>query len=252
MVVETNNDIQIPKVVFDSAYPLLERLREKAPGTHKHCLNVANICETVALDLGLNKDLLRCAALYHDVGKLTCPTYFSENQAEGQNKHDDLDPYASYLIITRHVTDSVYLLKYEYGDFPDEVIRIITQHHGDTILQAFYNKSTKESPQKFRYQCNKPESTEAAVLMIVDSVEAATKSKYNNTETGNDNNFVKEIINATIEKLVDDGQLDNLKIGILKLVKKVLQKELESTYHKRVSYERNDEKTIKEMKEEDE
>lgn len=226
--------IKIDKKFFEPTFPLLDKFREVAPGTYKHCQNVANICETVAIELDLNIDLLKCSALYHDIGKSNNPLYFSENQSNGTNPHENLEPYISHQIITRHVGDSViHLLQIE--DLPHLVIEIVSQHHGTTILQAFYNKTKNEPEDKYRYKCSKPSLTEAAVLMIVDSVEATARSMFNNRTV--EDKFIGKAINGTIERLVDDGQLDNMKIGTLKVVKKVLFKELESIYHKRVAYE---------------
>lgn len=237
-------EIKIDKKFFEPAFPLLDKFRELAPGTYKHCQNVSNICESIAIELDLNVDLIKCSALFHDVGKITNPSFFSENQSNGVNPHDNLDPYISYQIITRHVGDSVlYLLQIE--DIPQEVIKIVSQHHGNTILNAFYNKCSNDEPEdKYRYKCSKPTSTEAAILMIVDSIEATSRSIFNSGET--EDKFIKEAINSTIERLVDDGQLDNMKIGTLKVVKKILFKELESIYHKRVTYE--SQKTIGDAK----
>lgn len=227
-------DIEINKKFFDVSFPLLDKFRELAPGSFKHCQNVANICESIAVELGLNGDVLKISGLYHDVGKLNNPLYFSENQSEDKNIHDDLEPFVSYNMITRHVGDSViHLLQIE--NFPLEVIEIISQHHGTTIMQAFHNKAKNDPEDKYRYKCMKPATTEAAILMIVDSVEATSRSMFNNNNNSED--FIKKAINGTIERLVDDGQLDNMKIGTLKVVKRVLFKELESIYHKRVSYE---------------
>lgn len=226
--------VEINKKFFDVSFPLLDKFRELAPGSYKHCQNVANICETVAIELELNVDLLKCSALYHDIGKMNHPSYFSENQSNGNNIHDTLDPYLSYHTITRHVGDSVIHLL-QIDDLPHNVVEIISQHHGTTILQAFFIKTENESEDKYRYKCSKPSSTEAAILMIVDSVEATARSIFNsNTD---DESFIKKAINGTIERLVDDGQLDNMKIGTLKVAKRILFKELESIYHKRVTYE---------------
>jgi len=227
------SDFDISKVI-DTSYPLLEKMREQAPGTYKHSVAVSNMCETIAIELDLDKEVMKCVGMFHDIGKLIAPTYFSENQLDDENPHDKIDPYTSFLILSRHVSDSVNILFSE--KFPGKIIQIISQHHGDTILQgAAMRSSRKDLIDRFRYKTNKPQSTEAAILMIVDSVEATARATYNNDEKNN--NFSSSVINKTINKLVDDGQLDNLKIGILKVIKSVLNKELDSTYHKRVVYD---------------
>jgi len=238
-----DSNISVDKKFFDPKFPLMDKFRELAPGTHKHCQNVANMCESIAVELGLNTDILKCAALYHDIGKMNNPLYFSENQNNGNNPHDSLEPYVSYQIITRHVGDSVLHLLQE-KDIPAEVIEIISQHHGDTVLQAFHNKAKSEPEDKYRYKCSKPIETEALILMIVDSVEATARSLYNSGEE----NFSDKSIDGTIDRLMSDCQLDNMKIGTLNITKRLLTKELESIYHKRVSYDEDESKTIAEIK----
>jgi len=239
------DDINIPSKFLDSSYSMLERLREEAPGTYKHCQSVANICESIAIELGLNKDLLKCAALYHDIGKLNSPSYFSENQSSDRNPHDKLDPYVSYQIISRHVSDSVlYLLQMD--DMPKEVAEIVSQHHGNSAIQAFFKKANTNDSEKhkFRYKCKVPQSTEAGILMIVDSTEAMVRALYDTSNT--DKDFVKKTINLAIERIENDSQIDNLTIGTAKVVKKILLKELDGTYHKRVLYDDEDKKIISE------
>ncbi len=225
---------------FDpSKSPLLEKFRELAPGSYKHCLNVSNMCETIAMELDLDKELLKCAALYHDIGKINNPIYFSENQPSDENPHDSLDPLMSTMIITKHISEGVMILF--QNDFPKEVIKIISQHHGDSVVQAFYNKAkkTQSNENKFRYKADKPQDLESALLMIVDSVEATAKSKFTLSKE-NDKSFVQDVITTTIDRLADDNQLDNMTLGVLKVVKNVLKKELESVYHKRVVYDDDD------------
>jgi len=239
-------EVIIDKKFLDISYPLLDKFREIAPGTFKHSQNVANMCETAALELNLNIDLIKASALYHDIGKMNNPLYFAENQ-NGETPHDKLEPQLSYQIITRHVGDSIiYLL--QIPDLPREVIDIVSQHHGDTVLQAFWNKDKKTPEDKYRYRCSKPVSSEALILMLCDSIEATTRAMYNNGE--GDKNFILESINGTISRLMDDQQLDNMRIGTLNTTKKILIKELESIYHKRVSY--NDETpTVAELRDDE-
>ena len=235
--------VVVPKELFDSKFPLTDKFRSIAPGSYKHCQNVANICETIASGLGLNVDLLKISAIFHDCGKMNNPAYFTENQSNGSNVHDKLEPYVSYQIITRHVGDSVLHLL-QIKNMPIEVIEIVSQHHGNTILKTFFSKAQGEPEEKYRYLCSQPISAEALILMIVDSVEATSRSLFLNEEAKED--FIPKAINGTIERLMDDNQLDNMKIGVLNITKKLLFKELESIYHKRASYE--DTPTIGEIK----
>jgi putative nucleotidyltransferase with HDIG domain len=227
-----NKDVVVDKKLFDQTFPLLDKFKEIAPGTFKHCQNVSNICETVAIELGLNVDLLKLSALYHDIGKMNNSLYFAENQGD-ENIHDSLDPTISYQVISRHVGDSIIHLL-QVPDFPIEAIKIISQHHGDSVLQAFYNKAKNIPEDKFRYRCSKPITSEALILMLCDSVEATTRALFS---TGDKNGFIEKAVSGTINRLMDDHQLDNMRIGTLNITKKILLKELESIYHKRVTYD---------------
>lgn len=244
---ETTSDIIIDKTWMDQSYPMLDKFKTLASGSFKHCQNVSNMCESVAIDLGLNVDLIKMAALYHDYGKVNNPLYFCENQ-DSDNIHDTLDPVISHQIITKHVGDTVlYLL--QIPKLPLEVIEIVSQHHGDTVVQAFYGKACKDKnvdEDRFRYKCSKAISDEALILMLCDSIEATTRSLFNSKTNGED--FISDAINKTITRLMDDQQLDNMKIGVLNKTKKIITKELESIYHKRVSYDESP--TVAELREE--
>jgi putative nucleotidyltransferase with HDIG domain len=198
---------QIYKQYLEADYPLLEMFREVAPGSFKHSQNVANIVESIAIELKLNVDLMKISALYHDVGKMINPKFFSENQ-ENDNPHDKLEPWMSYQIISRHVSDTIaILLNY---DFPRKVMKIISQHHGDTVLRYFYDKSQAGSDEMYRYKCTKkPECDESAILMIVDSVEATARSLSSNGKL-DDAKSRRSLVDATVNRLVDDSQLDNM------------------------------------------
>jgi putative nucleotidyltransferase with HDIG domain len=221
------------KQFLDANYPLMETFRKVAPGTFAHSNNVASLCETIALELNLDADVMNVVGKYHDIGKMNFPEAFSENQ-NGKNIHDGLDPLISYQIITRHVGDTAVILLNE-PCFPRELIEIITQHHGNTVLRFFYNKSGIDIDDIFRYRCKKPETLEAAVLMICDSVEATARSLASNgkMETTEDR---RAVVNNTINRLMDDDQLDDVKVGDLKKIRKVLYKDLENRYHKRELY----------------
>ena len=236
------------KKFLDSKYPLLEKFREVAPGTFKHCKNVASFCESVALKLGLDVDTLLVAAHYHDIGKINYPEAFSENQNGGKNIHENIDPILSYQILTRHVGDSVVMLL-DIKDMPMDVMNIIAQHHGSTVLQFFYKKAIDINPDipedLFRYKCSPPQSIEAAVLMICDSVEATVRSLSAVGELG-ESKGRQAVVDSTIKRLMYDDQLDDMKVGDLKKIKRVLCKELEDVYHKREVY--GDEKDGKDGK----
>ena len=226
------------RAFLESDFPLMEKFRELAPGSYRHSQNVANICESIAVELKLNAEFMKVCALYHDVGKMVNPSYFTENQDE-DNPHDKLEPKISYQIISRHISDTVaILLNYS---FPIEVLKVVNQHHGDTVIKYFFDKSGSKNDIPYRYKCGKtPETDEAAILMIVDSVEATARSLASNgrLETPEERHH---LIDETVNRLVDDGQLDSMKIGTLKVIRQILYKELDSSYHKRVSYDNGDE-----------
>lgn len=218
--------------LLDSKYPLLQEFRDLCPGTFKHSQALVSMIEGVSISLELDEDVMKVAAMYHDVGKMFSPKYFSENQLK-DNPHDDLSPEMSYQIITRHVSDSVAVL-INNDDFPREVIQIISQHHGTTILKYFFEKSNKEKESTFRYKTTRPSSIESMVLMVCDAIEAMSRSL---AQAGKfDPN---RVINDTLQRLIDDGQLDDvtMKLGDLKKIKSALAKELEGVYQKRVDYD---------------
>jgi len=234
------------KKYLEPAFPLLEKYREIAPGSYKHSQNVANICESISIELELDVALMRCCGLFHDIGKMNYPLNFSENQSSKTNIHDNMDPNTSYHLITRHVSDGVLILL--QNDFPVEVIKIISEHHGDTILRQFHKKDEESPEDLFRYKGRKPTSIESIVLMIVDSVEATSRAMIIQRKDDEENGvFIKRIIQSTIERLDDDDQLDKILHGAIKQIKRILSKEFESIYHKRVTYK--DEEEVDEVNE---
>ena len=179
---------------------------------------------------------MQVAAQYHDIGKMFAPKFFIENQSANENPHDDLAPEISYTVITRHVSDSVAIHINDHT-FPRDIIEIISQHHGTSVLKYFFDKSKSDDEECYRYKTNKPSSIESAVLMIADRVEATAKAL-----SGNDNFNTMDIVETTINDLLNDGQLDlvYMKLGDLKIIKEVFSKELEGTNQKRVDYSKVD------------
>ena len=219
--------------LLDSKYPLLQEFREACPGTHKHSQGLAGMVESVALELDIDVEFMKVGAYYHDVGKMFNPKCFTENQLEDEDYHKDLDPQVSYQFITRHVSDTVMILLNDHN-FPREIVEMVSQHHGTTILKYFYSKSKSKDDLKYRYKTTKPTSVEAMILMICDVVEATSRSL---SQAGKlDPN---KVINDSIQGLIDDGQLDDVtvKLGDLKKIKHALAKELEGIYQKRVDYD---------------
>jgi putative nucleotidyltransferase with HDIG domain len=219
----------------DTNSKLLKALSNKAPGTFHHSLNVANIAETVANEIGANAMLVRVGALYHDVGKMSNPTYFTENQGSGINPHNDLDPEDSARIIIDHTLNGIEIAR-KYN-LPDRIIDFIRTHHGDSLVYYFYAKAKEDNPEvskdNFRYPGPKPFSQETAILMIADSVEAASKSIKNPTSVKIDN-----LVNKIIEGQVESGQFLNANITFkqIETIKAVIKKKLASIYHLRIEY----------------
>lgn len=231
---ESNDGLQ---QLLDSTYPLLQKFRDACSGTYKHSQALASMVEGVALPLGLDVMKLKVAAQYHDIGKMFCPKYFTENQVEDESPHEKLSPIMSYNVITRHVSDSVAILINDHN-FPRDIIEIISQHHGTSVLKYFFKKSGSDVEDMFRYKTNKPTCIEAAILMICDHIEATSRSLVQS------NKFAPtKAIEGTINGLINDGQLDDvvMRLGDLKKIKEALAKELEGTYQKRVDYDKAEE-----------
>jgi len=233
---ENANTVEVEQsfsFLLDSKYPLLQEFRDACPGTFKHSQSLMSMIEGISLALDLDGDKMKVAALYHDVGKSFAPKYFSENQREDENPHDDLEPEVSYQILTRHVSDSVMILV-NNPDFPREIIEIISQHHGTTVLRYFCDKAKKGKEDDFRYKTIKPTCIESMVLMVCDAIEATSRALALSGKFD-----PNKVINETLQRLIDDGQLDEvtMKLGDLKKIKHALAKELEGVYQKRVDYE---------------
>ena len=219
----------------DTNTKLLKELSNKAPGTFHHSLNVANLAEASANEIGANAMLIRVGALYHDIGKMKNPTYFTENQSTGINPHDELSSYESAQIIIDHVLDGIEIAK--KNNLPDRVIDFIRTHHGTSMVYYFYRKEkdidgeTKE--EDFRYPGPKPFSKETAILMMCDSVEAASRS-LKEPNTAKIDTFVESIIN----KQMEDGQFLNANITFKEIqsIKKVLKNKLANIFHLRIEY----------------
>jgi hypothetical protein len=219
----------------DTNTKLLKRLSNEAPGTFHHSLNVANLAEASANEIGANAMLVRVGALYHDIGKMDNPTFFTENQSTGINPHDELSPRESAEIIVDHVIKGIEIAK-KYN-LPDRVIDFIRTHHGTSLVYYFYQKELEKNEgvkeADFQYPGPKPFSKETAILMMCDSVEAASKSLKEPT-TVKINSFVESIIS----KQMETGQFLNANITFKEIqsIKKVLKQKLANIYHLRIEY----------------
>jgi len=219
----------------DTNTKLLKELSNKAPGTFHHSLNVANLAEASANEIGANAMLVRVGALYHDIGKMKNPTYFAENQSTGINPHDELSSKESAATIISHVIDGIEIAK-KYN-LPDRVIDFIRTHHGTSLVYYFYNQEknleTGADIEDFKYPGPKPFSKETAILMMCDSVEAASKSLKEPTSTKIDD-FVENIISKQIES--DQFLNANITFKEIQSIKKVLKHKLANIYHLRIEY----------------
>lgn len=223
----------------DTNGKLLRNLATVAPGTFQHSLQVANLAEEAIYTIGGNALLVRTGALFHDIGKIENPLFFIENQSGGINPHDELSYEDSASIIIEHIIRGIELAK--KNNLPEQIIDFIRTHHGTTYTGYFYRSFKKDFPEekideeKFRYPGPIPFSKETAVLMMADSVEAASRSlKKYDAETIN--NLVEEIINRQIE----ENQFINANVTFrdINTIKKIFKKKLMNIYHVRVEYPR--------------
>ncbi|MFT5862737.1 MAG: putative nucleotidyltransferase with HDIG domain [Flavobacteriales bacterium] len=219
----------------DTNSKLLKRLADEAPGTFHHSLNVANLSEAAANEIGANAMLVRVGALYHDIGKMVNPTDFTENQPTSINSHEDLSPKESARIIVGHVINGIEIAR--KNNIPDRVIDFIRTHHGTSTVYYFYMKAKEldegVSLEDFSYPGPLPFSKETAILMMADSVEAASKSLKNPTSS-----LIDAFVEKIIKKQMDEGQYLNADITFkeIQTIKKVLKRKLNNIYHLRIEY----------------
>ncbi len=217
--------------------PALKRLSELAPGSFHHSIQVSNLAEKAAEAIGANALLVRVMGLYHDLGKTMRPEFFTENQKQGINPHQSLDPFQSAKIIMGHVTQGQ-ILAAEYK-IPDLVAAAIPEHHGTTVIQYFYAKAKEMYPDReikkddFRYKGPKPQSRETVVLMLADVIEATSRSMTDaNSET------LRTMIRKTIHSRLEDGEFteSGMSVKDLYLLENAFLHSLDGTYHTRVKY----------------
>ncbi len=237
------------KELNDNARPLLKRLAHEAPGTYQHSLRIADMAEAAADAIGCDGLLCRVGAMYHDIGKINKPQYFIENQGGGPNKHRKLSPAMSLLVIVGHVKDGVEMAR-EYG-LPRVLIHFIESHHGTTLVEYFYHAAKKKQEEKqleagqaepdgegpsefeFRYPGPKPQSREAAIMLICDGIEAAARACDEPTPAR-----LQQITHSIAMKRLLDGQFDecSLTLADLAKVESAIVKTLCAIYHSRIKY----------------
>ena len=220
----------------DTNSPLLKELSEKAPGTFHHSLQVANLAEAAANEIDANTLLVRVGGLYHDIGKLKHPNYYTENQSGNKSMHEELSPVNSAKLIIDHVEDGVIIAK-KYN-LPSRVIDFIKTHHGTSVVYFFYKKNEElkddnYSKEDFQYPGPKPFSKETAILMMADSVEAASKSLKNPTA-----DELEEFVEKIVSDKMNENQFDSSDITLkeIETVKNVLFKKLVNIYQLRIEY----------------
>ena len=225
----------------DASHPLLRRLAQRAPGTYNHSINVASIAEAAADEIGANGLLVRVGAYFHDIGKMFKPEYFIENQSAGINQHDSLQPAMSTLVIIAHVKDGADLARSHH--LPAPIIDFILQHHGTTLVEYFYREAARRSEENpnsetvsdkdFRYPGPKPQTLEAAVMMLADAVESASRTLVDPTPSR-----IQGLVNSIAQKKMSDGQFDECGLTFLQLdrIRRSLVKSLTAIYHARVKY----------------
>ncbi|MFN2745284.1 MULTISPECIES: HD family phosphohydrolase [Bacillus] len=216
-------------------HPLLRKILTETPGTYHHSVMVANLSEAACEAVGANGLLARVGAYYHDIGKTKRPQYFIENQMNIDNPHDKLSPQLSKNIIISHATDGADMLREH--KMPKELVDIAEQHHGTSLLKFFYYKAKEKGDQtteeEFRYPGPKPQSKEAAIISVADSVEAAVRSMHNpNPER------IEKLVRGIISDKLQDGQFDecDLTLKELNIIAKTLCETLKGIFHSRIEY----------------
>jgi hypothetical protein len=224
---------------MDPNHELLRRLMIEAPGTYQHALIMGNIAESAARAIGANGLFCRVATLYHDIGKMGVAQYFTENQQQGVSIHQLLTPVESAQVIISHVAEGV--AQARKAGLPEQFIDIIRQHHGTSLVYYFYHEQLKKvgghkelvNEKEFRYLGPKPHTKEAVIIMITDSVEAASRACDEINET-----TLTKLVDQIVREKMEDGQLDDSQLTFEELgrVKRAIVKSLLSIGHFRVKY----------------
>ena len=228
----------------DFSHTLLKQLLLVAPGTFHHSIMVGALAESGAEAVGANATFARIASYYHDIGKMKLPTFFVENQKGGENPHDKIKASLSALIITSHTKDGYILGK--QNKLPREILDVILEHHGTTLVQYFYYKALENGENvlesDFRYSGPKPRTKESAIILLADTIEAAVRSSEDKSREGLEN-----LIRYLIRYKIDDNQLSDadLTLGEIEKVTQAFLNTLQGAYHERIKYPKLDEKVRK-------
>jgi putative nucleotidyltransferase with HDIG domain len=227
--------------IGDPAHPLLQELVRRAPGTYNHSINVASIAEAAAEAIGAQALLVRVGAYFHDIGKMLKPAYFVENSGFEVNRHEALVPAMSTLIIIAHIKDGADLARQHH--LPQPIIDFIQQHHGTTLVEYFYHRANEQSESNpdagevdessYRYPGPKPQSKEAAVMMVADAVESASRALVDPAPAR-----IEGLVHEIAMKRLLDDQFDEcgLTLQEVQMIEDSLVKSLTAVYHGRVKY----------------
>jgi putative nucleotidyltransferase with HDIG domain len=222
---------------LDLDQPIMKNLMVSAPGTYHHSVIVGNLAESAAEAVGVNPLLARVSAYYHDIGKIKMPDYFVENQSGSISKHDKLTPHMSSMIIVNHVKEGIELAK--QNKLPEPIIDIIEQHHGTMMVSYFYQKAKEQGEdvtpveEDYKYHGPKPQTRVAALLMMADAVEAASRVLTDPTPAR-----IASLVDRIINHIFIDGQLDECELTLKDIheVKKRFSYILTGIFHKRIDY----------------
>jgi putative nucleotidyltransferase with HDIG domain len=219
----------------DLNFPLIKRLAKEAPGTYQHTLMVSTLSESAGEAIGANSLLAKVGGLFHDIGKLRRPEFFAENFKDNNNPHDELPPKLSAIIIKSHIKDAIEIAK--QNKLPEEIIHIIEQHQGTSLIRPFYEKAKKlldEADENyFRYDAELPVSKEASILMLADMVEATVRSLDNPTLEE-----IRKTVDDRINKAFSNGQLNKSSLSLqdLEVIARDFSQSLEGLHHHRPKY----------------
>ncbi len=221
----------------DSSHPLLKRMVVEAPGSYHHSLIVSNLSEAAADAIDAHSLLVRVGAYYHDIGKMVHPEYFTENQMVVGNKHDELEPSMSRLVIFNHVKEGIELAHKHHLNH--RIIDFIPEHHGTSLMHYFYQKALSEGQTEgleekdYRYPGPKPQSKETAIVLLADSVEGATRASDEHSPKR-----IEDVVRKVINNKFIDGQLDecNLTLREIDTIASTFARVLSAMYHGRVKY----------------
>lgn len=223
--------------LLDLDHPLMKNFMISAPGTYHHSIIVGNLAEAAAEAVGANPLLARVSAYYHDIGKTKIPEYFVENQNDSVNKHDKLTPHMSSMVLISHVKEGIELAKQH--KLPSAVIDIIQQHHGTSLIVFFYQKALEQGgasstlQENYRYPGPKPQSRVAAIVMMADAVEAASRTLIDPTPSR-----ISALVDRIVNNIFLDGQIDECELTLSDIseIKKKFTYILTSIFHKRIQY----------------